>query len=165
MPDLQALAAQMSRAESTPEEIEEEQRVIRQQVETAHGWLNDADSGQRVAGAEQLSAFPTPEAERYLAEALRHDPVPEVRAAAAQSLGVFEKLQDSTVLTLLDSLADREEDVRRNVLYTLENNYLQLERDSPAAKKLLSDLQGKAKSRRVAKGTRELIREFVREQK
>lgn len=165
MPDLRLLAAQMSRAEPAPEEIEEEQRVVRQQVETAHGWLNDADSGQRVAGAEQLSAFPTPEAERYLTEALGYDPAPEVRAAAAQSLGMFDELQDGTLLTLLDALADREEDVRRSALYALESNYQRLERDSPAAKKLLSDLERKAKSKRVAKDTRDLIREFVREQK
>jgi hypothetical protein len=163
-PDLQMLAAQMVNgvAAPTPEQVEEDARVEKEQVETAAAWLQDADSKQRVAGAEQLAAYPTPEAEKLLAETLGSDLTPEVRAAAAQSLDSFKKLQESTIRVLMDALEDPDEDVRLGALNTLQSRYARLDGVKPVeAKNILASLKKKAKSPQVPLETQQIIVDFL----
>lgn len=164
VPDLQMLATRLGGSNAiTPEQIEEEKRVERQQVETAGEWLQDADPKRRATGAEQLSAYPTPEAEKLLVKALR-DSSPEVRAAAAQSLDYFETMQDGTVKALLAALEDPDADVRLGAIGVLETQYQRQESRSPRAKKILAGLRRKAKSPRVAEQTQQAIQDFLRDQ-
>ncbi|HLF95658.1 MAG TPA: HEAT repeat domain-containing protein [Methylococcaceae bacterium] len=156
--------AAMANRDPTAEELEEEKRLDQEQVETAMAWLQDADTEQRAAGAEQLSAYPTPEAEERLVAALRDDLAPEVRAAAAQSLDFFDTLRENSVQALLKALEDPNEDVHLNALNTLQNQYQKLESGSVQAKKIFSGLKKKAKSPRVPQDIQKNIKEFLRDQ-
>jgi hypothetical protein len=161
--ELQALAERLSGALPSPEQMEEDARIEREQVEMARGWLRDANPQQRVTGAEQLSAYPTSEAEKLLKESLGNDPIPEVRAAAARSLDSFEKIEEITLRALLGALEDTDADVRLNTLNALQNHYYRLDRDSKPkeAKKILADLKKRAKSPRVAVETQQAITDFL----
>lgn len=167
VPDLQMLAARAMGdvIEPTPEEIEEEKRVTQEQIETASAWLSDANPEQRVTGAEQLSAYPTPEAEKLLVESLANDSVPEVRAEAAQSLDSFEKLEESTVQALLAALEDPDEDVRENALSTLQGLHDRLEGDGKIkdAKKIFAGLKKKSRSPQVPAEMQKNIRDYLRD--
>lgn len=68
-PDLHQLAAiAMNGGASapTPEQLKEEADMQKSQVETAGEWLHSPDMQQRVEGAEQLTAYPTRDAEKLL---------------------------------------------------------------------------------------------------
>jgi HEAT repeat protein len=163
MPDLPRLAAQANKkapARST-EAVEEEKRVIQEQVEAARVWLNDANPEQRLTGAEQLSAYPTPEAEKLLSEALSRDPAPSVRAAAAQSLKFFKRVQVDTLQILLAALEDADEEVRFTAQKTLQRQYSRMRKKPSEAKALLENFRKQAESPRVSKETKASIMDFV----
>ena len=166
-PDLQMLAARVDSgiAAPTPVQIEEEARTEKEQIEAASLWLQDADPEQRVTGAEQLSAYPTPEAEKLLAESLANDSIPEVRAAAAQSLDSFEKLEENTLQALLTALEDPEEEVRQSALGTLQGLHDRLEGDEKLkeAKKIRAALRKKSKSPSVPMEMQKEIRDYLRD--
>lgn len=158
-------AAQMGggAAEPTPQQLEEEQQVEREQINAARASLNEADPEQRISGAEQLSAYPTPEAEKLLTESLANDLSSEVRAAAAESLDSFEKLDENTVQALLTALEDPDEDVRENALGTLQGVRDRLEGDGKikGAKKILAGLKRKSKSPQVPAETQREIKDYL----
>jgi hypothetical protein len=103
----------------TTEEIEEESRIVAEQVAHAREWLESADPKQRLIGAEQLSAYPTVEAEKLLVETLLNDSEPEVRSAAACSLEYIENPDTNTLNDLLQALETDNEEVAVDALNTL----------------------------------------------
>jgi hypothetical protein len=152
-------------AEPTQEQKQEEVRIEKEQVEKAIARLGDTNSAQRVAGAEQLAAYPTPEAEKQLAKSLANDPAPEVRAEAAQSLDSFKKLEASTVRGLLTALEDPDENVRQTALGTLQSLYSRLVSDgkNKDSRKVLASLKKQSKSSRVPNEMRKKIADFLRD--
>jgi HEAT repeat protein len=103
----------------TPEEIKEEARMDDEQVMRARKRLESPDPQQRLYGAEQLSAYPTPRAEKLLVKALLNDTEPQVRSAAAHSLDYFEHPRTKTLNALLFVLKDGNEEIGLDALNTL----------------------------------------------
>lgn len=148
----------------TPEELEEEARYDEKQVELAGSWLNSPQTDKRVAGAEQLSAFPTPEAERILTGTLTLDFDPEVRKTAAQSLSVFRHPTDKAVAALLGALGDDDEEVQMAAFNTLIQIAGKLENGSASLRNLFTGLKNQAASRRTKAPTRRAINAFLQDQ-
>jgi hypothetical protein len=143
---------------------EDDEQIEKEQVDAALAQLNSSDPLQRVEGAEQLGAYPTKEAETALQQVLGTDADPEVRNAAAQSLGYVEKPSDATLTALFSALEDQNEDVRLSALSTLEDFMLGADENSKRYKKILSGLQAKADSRSVPQEIREAIHDIVTDQ-
>lgn len=151
-PDLRALAArrpQAGVAPLTPEQRAEERQTFLEQVAVAREWLRSPESRLRVEGAEQLGAYPTPEAGKALVNSLRHDISPEVRASAASSLANFQPPDRSAVGGLLSALADPSAEVRQAALGTLEIHLGALDAGSATRRHILRELGKLAKSRRL----------------
>lgn len=163
--DVRMLAEQFgSSPVLTPEQVEEDKRIDDEQVAVAGEWLRSIDVQQRIDGAEQLSAYPTAEAEKLLVDALITDIDPEVRSAAAQSLAAFESPTEAAVAALLAALEDKNEEVRLSALNTLESIATAEETGSRRYKKILAGLKKAAKSKRVPSETREVIHDFLLDQ-
>jgi HEAT repeat protein len=148
----------------TPEELEEEARYDEARVTEADTRLHSSQAEERVAGAEQLSAYPTPEAEQILGNALALDFDPEVRRTAAQSLSAFKKPAEKTVAALLAALEDESEAVQVGALDTLLGVAGKYENNSPQLKKLLAGLATQAASRRAKARTRRAVLAFLKDQ-
>lgn len=146
---------------ATPEVDAEERMIEQNQVETAATWLQDPNSEQRVSGAEQLSAYPTKEAEDHLVAALRNDTSAEVRAAAARALDYLERWGEWTTPSLLDALDDPDEAVRFNAFSSLQGHYYRLGGASQEADSLLGSLHEHMRSTHTPLDTRQWIRELL----
>jgi HEAT repeat protein len=147
----------------SPEDLEDDAQIEQEQVNAALAQLSSAETAQRIEGAEQLGAYPTKEAEAALLQALGSDSEPEVRSAAAQSLGYVEKPTDGTINGLVAALEDQNEDVRLNALSTLEDFLLGSEETSKRYKKILSSLKSKGDARSVPQDTRDAIRDILQD--
>lgn len=143
---------------------EDDEQIEKEQVNAALAQLASGDPAQRLEGAEQLGAYPTKEAEAALQQVLAGDSDPEVRNAAAQSLGYVEKPTEATLNGLFAALEDQSEDVRLSALSTLEDFLLGTEEGSKRYKKILSGLQAKVDSRSVPEETRGAIRDILQDQ-
>jgi HEAT repeat protein len=164
-PDLRMLLEQeMAEAVETDEQLEEEHAVEAEQVEQARIWLTDADPAERVSGAEQLSAYPTAQAEIYLLAALKEDADDEVRAAAASSLSAFKQADAKIFDGLLAALRDIDENVRFNAWSSLEILLNQPELSPKTVKKVQSALAKLVKQGRLVSETRDVIREYLQDQ-
>lgn len=166
-PDLRELALRMNGGGTvapTPEQVEEEKRTIAAQVEAAGESLNAIDPQERIGGAMQLAAYPTPEAEKLLTQSLATDADAEVRKTAAESLRSFGSLREKTVQALLASLDDESEAVRANALLALQSFLQKQERDAPRYKAVVKSLRQKAKDRRTAQDIRKEIQDYLRDQ-
>lgn len=164
-PDLRMLFEQgMAEAVISDEQLEEQRAVEAEQVEAARIWLADADPAERVSGAEQLSAYPTKEAEHYLIDALSADENPDVRAAAANSLSAFKEPDNSIFDALLAALQDSDEQVRFNAWSSL--GILLNKPDLPP--KTLKSVQVKLgrllKKAHLTMDMRDEVREYLQEQ-
>jgi HEAT repeat protein len=148
----------------TPERIAEESILDEEQVASAQKWLQSPDPQQRLAGAEQLSAYPNPHAEKLLANALTNDPNPQVRSSAARSLEFFENPKDNTLIALLNRLKDKNEEVRMTALGTLETYIGNEPYGSVRSKQILKKLKKAARFRNISKDTRKSIQDFLTEQ-
>lgn len=148
----------------TPEELEDEVRFDASRVTEADTRMHSSEVKERLAGAEQLSAYPTPDAEQILANALALDFDPEVRKTAAESLSAFEKLSGKTVSTLLSALNDDSEGVQISAWNTLQGLAQQWPNSSPQMKKLLADLAAQAASRRTKPSVGNSITAFLKDQ-
>lgn len=132
----------------TEEQIREDQRMEAEQVADALGWLKSEDGQKRLEGAEQLSAYPTPEAGEALVKTLGKDRSAEVRTAAALSLAHFEQPGDAMVKSLLAALReDPAGEVREAALSTLEIYLEILDPESAQSRQIIKALGKLAKSR------------------
>ena len=127
-------------------------------------WLESADSRQRVDGAEQLAAYPTPEAEMLLINTLATDPDPQVRSAAAQSLEGFEEPTEQTIAALLAALQDESEEVQMSAWATLEGIVSKEEDGSVRSRQIVASLKKQTTSPRLAADTQQAILEFLKDQ-
>ncbi len=148
----------------TDEEREEEKRTEKEQVEIAIEWLGSADLQQRVDGAEQLSAYPTAQAEQRLLEALANDIDPDVRSAAARSLGLFKQLQAKTIDSLLQALETDDEEVCLDVLNTLQAVVVRESYDSKQARRIIRKLIKIAKSGQLKTNSQSVLSDFLTDQ-
>lgn len=145
----------------TIEQIMEEQRMEKEQVNTALDWLNSADPKQRIVGAEQLGAYPTAEAEKALADALNKDDDSEVRVAAATSLANFLEPGAAAIRGLLSVLLNPSEDVRDAALGTLDIYLQTLDADSARHRQIITGLRKLAKSPHLDRATRDNLRDLL----
>ncbi len=161
---LQDRYAASQQYEPAPEEIAEEQAFESEQIEEAQQWLQDLDSEQRMAGIEQLAAYPSPKAEQLMVERLQKDKSDEIRSAAADNLSYIEVPTSTTQDALIHALQDGNEDVRNSALNTLESYVASLEDDDATAKRIIGLLKSQLKSQQVPADIRESIKEFLTEQ-
>lgn len=164
-PDLQLLFQQtMAGGSAGEQQLDEEQAIIAEQVEQARVCLSDADPAERLVGAEQLSAYPTPQAEGYLLDALKNDDDAAVRAAAANSLGSFKEPGNRVFDGLLLALQDGDEAVSFNAwssLGILLNRPSLAERTSNNVQVKLRRLLKKA---HLTMDMRDSVQEYLQEQ-
>jgi HEAT repeat protein len=126
--------------------------------------LNSTKDEERVEGAELLATYPNSESEMILAQLLITDNDPDVRNAAAQSLGAVDVPLDSTIADLVNALEDETEDVRLSALSTLQGYLLSQEKDTESYKKIDLALKDKASSDNIPADIREAIDAFLKEQ-
>ncbi|MGR8934260.1 MAG: HEAT repeat domain-containing protein [Gammaproteobacteria bacterium] len=150
--------------ELSPEEIKEEARINEEQVNYARGWLESPDPQQRINGAEQLSAYPTRQAEKLLAKSLLNDLNPEVRSAAARSLGYIENPRSKTVSALLAVLNDGNDDIGVDALNTLIAYVAQEPYASKRARFIIKKLRRIAKAKQLLPNTQAVMRDFLADQ-
>lgn len=163
-PDLRRLFERsIAGAVITEEQLAEEQAVEAEQVEQARIWLGDADPAQRVTGAEQLSAYPTPAAETYLLKAL-HDDSEQVRAAAANSLATFKQPTVKTYDALIQAMQDGNEDVRFNAWSTLSIYLNRVDFPSKTARRIQLKLAKLLKQGRFLGDIEVGVRDYLRDQ-
>jgi hypothetical protein len=162
-PDLAALAGRLGAGAipPTPEQLEEERRVEQEQVAFALRALGSPDAGERVGGAQQLSAYPTREAEQHLTRALTGDKSAAVRAAAAASLAFIKEPRPDSIKALLGAVQDRDAEVRDTALQTLAGCLNGLPSNSPAYWRIYRGLAGLAQSGRLAPATRAAIKQLL----
>lgn len=166
IPDIQQLAAMASGGFSAPtdEQLLEEQQVIAEQIEEAKLWLADVDAKQRISGAEQLSAYPTPEAERLLVMVMKTDPDAGVRSAAAESLAFVKKPKPSSIDALLLAMQDMDEEVRSIAFSTLQTIVNRAETEPKTSKLIFGKLKRLMGKGMVDSDSRDAIREFLQDQ-
>ncbi|MDD5036314.1 MAG: HEAT repeat domain-containing protein [Methylococcaceae bacterium] len=163
IPHLERISGQMNFI-PTPQDVADDAQTDQEQVRLAAEWLDHLDAETRVAGAEQLSAYPTKEAERLLREALQTDAEPSVRAAAAQGLGVFKHPSEKTVTALLTATEDRHEEVQTSALDSLQSIVARTPSDTKRVKNLVADLKKRASSPVLSRDIRSQIADFLDDQ-
>ncbi len=163
LPHAEEIQAQAVQA-PTPEDEEDESQIDAEQVLEALESLKSTDPEERVAGVEQLAAFPTAEAEQQLLITLAGDSSADVRSAAAQSLGQFENLSDGIMTALLKAMEDKNEDVQVSALDAIESLVSDLEANDPRYKQVLGALKKLQSSKKLRADTRQGIKEFLEDQ-
>jgi len=148
----------------TPEQIKEEARVDDEQVELARKWLESTDPRQRIIGAEQLSAYPTAEAEKLLVNALANDLDTEVRSVAARSLEFFEHPEANTLNVLLRTLEYDKDVVCLDVLNTLQSYVGREPYGAKRTKQIVKRLKKIAKSARLEGDSKIVLQYFLTDQ-
>lgn len=148
----------------TAKELEQEKKFNAQQVELASRWLKNPNAHQRIIGAEQLSAYDTPESEQYLAATLHYDADAEVRKTAAQSLSSFKNLSDPTIEALLEALGDTNESTRIATLYTVFSYALVISPDPKKSRELLTKVRKKVRSGHLESDVRENLQTYIKAQ-
>lgn len=164
--DLQALAAAVTSSleqENSDSSLGNE-AIIREQVADAATSLRDARPEERIIGAEQLAAYPTPEAEQLLVHALKTDAEADVRRTAADSLREIEKPDRTTLGALLQALEDEAETVQQSALDTLTYHIQRLDSDSKSYRKLMASLKKKLKTKTLAADVRDDLKAFLDDQ-
>ena len=122
--------------------------------------VNSQQKEERVAAIQQLGAYPNQASETLLTQLLITDQEPDVRNAAALSLGIIDTPEDSTLHALIDALEDESEAVRFTALSTLEN-YIVQEEHSEKANSIKFALENKALSSSVSNVIKEAIKEIL----
>ena len=145
----------------TPAQQAEERRVTAEQVSAALRWLVSHDERKRLEGAEQLGAYPTPEAGKALVNSLLKDPSPAVRVAAATSLANFEEPGATAIKGLLSALRDKSGDVRHAALGTLAIYLETLDSDSARHRQITAALGTLAKSPNMDPATRNTLSDLL----
>lgn len=150
--------------EPTPDEIAEEQAFETEQIAEAEQWLKDLDAEQRIAGIEQLAAYPSPKAEQLMVERLKNDKSDEIRIAAADNLSYIEVPTVATQDALVQALQDKNEELRTSALNTLESFVASLEDEDETAKRIVGLLKKQLKSQQVPSDIKEAIKEYLSDQ-
>jgi hypothetical protein len=165
IPDFRELAMQQGGTlEPTEAQLKEEKAIENSQVATAGQWLASANAQQRHDGAEQLSAYPTVEAEKMLLKALSSDADPAVRSTAAESLSAFETLSAEAITGLLAAMDDDNQNVQFNALSTLQNQVANEENNSKRYQMIMRGLKKKLKSTHLSEEMRNTVRGFIDDQ-
>lgn len=163
-PDIRELAGRVDAAgmlPPTPEQQVEEHRITLEQVSAALRWLASQDARERREGAEQLGAYPTPEAGTALTNSLMQDSSPPVRVAAATSLANFQEPGAAAIRGLLSVVRDPSEDVRHAALGTLDIYLQTLDADSARYRQIILGLRKLARSPNIDRATRETLSDLL----
>lgn len=142
----------------------EDLEIEREQIQEAMKMLSSPTETERVEAVEQLGAFPNPQTEATLTQILAGDSSPDVRNAAALSLGSLEAPSPATISTLLGALKDQSEDVRYSSLSTLEDFLLSQEEDSTLYQSIRGGLEEVAKTSGLQEELQESISEVLKAQ-
>jgi len=163
MSGLRTLAMNLNGGMSAPapEQQAEERRAAAEQVKLARTWLKSTSVQSRIDGADQLGAYPTAEAEKALIDHLRSDPSPEVRVAAANSLGFFNAPSEAATQALVRALEDHHADVGAAALSTVQIVLQSLGNDSVRARQLLKHIRQAARSRKMDSEIREQVQSLL----
>lgn len=145
----------------TPEDMAEEAAFEAEQIEIARQWLHDLDAEKRMAGLEQLTAYPSLAAEQLMLDVLGKDQSDEIRAAAANYLSYMDKPSLAAQNALFKALGDQNEEVRDNALNTLESFIDTLDEDDTASKRIASLFRQQVKNKRLPVDTRKSIQAFI----
>jgi HEAT repeat protein len=164
LPQLAAAAAMNGGGALSEAQLDEERQIETDQVAAARESLLHADEQERVSGAEQLSAYPTLEAETALRDALLNDASLAVRAAAAESLGKFRRLRQETVQALARTLRDGDEAVSYGALSALQGFVYRPDVDVDTSNRVLRALKAAAKDGMVNSELREAINDVLMDQ-
>ena len=138
-------------------------QIEREQIAEAMAHLASQNQEERVEAVEQLGAYPSPDTEATLGQLLAADSNPEVRNAAALSLGSLDAPTESSLSILLSALDDQSEDVRFSALSTLEDFMLAQDENSPTYDRIRSALQTKVGASGVPEELRDSINEVLRD--
>lgn len=141
----------------------DEAQIEREQIAEALTHLSSQKEEERIEAVEQLGAYPSPDTEATLSQLLTTDSNPEVRNAAALSLGSLDVPSDSTLASLLTALDDQSEDVRFSALSTLEDFMLGQDEDSQTYKRIRSGLSAKADSQSLSEDLKDSIKEVLKD--
>jgi len=149
---------------AAPEEMADDEQLEKEQVAQAMALLNSTNDEERIEAVEQLGAYPSAETEAALSQILNTDANPEVRNAAALSLGSMDEPTDATIAALMTALEDQNEDVRFSALSTLEDFMLGQEENSPNYRRIKESLAMKAGSSNIPEDLKESINEVLKDQ-
>ena len=149
----------------TPEELAKERQFDLQQIAQAAQWLNSHDVHQRIMGVEQLNAYQLPKAEDLLLQALRQDNEPEVRSAAAQSLGLFKTLSDQAIDQLILSLRDNAQQTRMAALDTLLSYATKVSMDNQHLAQITDKLTKSFESGQLDSQVSTVLKAFIDDQR
>ena len=141
----------------------DEAQIEREQIAEALSHLSSQKEEERIEAVEQLGAYPSPDTEATLSQLLATDSNPEVRNAAALSLGSLDVPSDATLASLLTALDDQSEDVRFSALSTLEDFMLGQDEDSQTYKRIRSGLSAKADSQSLSEDLKDSIKEVLKD--
>lgn len=141
----------------------EDAEIEREQIADAMKRLTSPTETDRVEAVEQLGAYPNPQTEATLTQLLAGDSSPDVRNAAALSLGSLEAPSPATVSALLSGLKDQSEDVRFSSLSTLEDFMLSQEEESPLYQNIRAGLKDMAQSTGLQDDLRDSINEVLKD--
>lgn len=141
----------------------DEAQIEREQIAEALSHLSSQKEEERIEAVEQLGAYPSPDTEATLSQLLTTDSNPEVRNAAALSLGSLDVPSDSTLASLLTALDDQSEDVRFSALSTLEDFMLGQDEDSQTYKRIRSGLSAKVDSQSLSEDLKDSIKEVLKD--
>jgi len=147
---------------SEPEQSEED--LEKEQVAAAIAQLNSTKNEERIEAVEQLGAYPSPETETILANLLATESNPELRNAAALSLGSLDTPTAATINVLMAALEDQNEDVRFSALSTLEDFLLGQEEDTSGYRQIRDGLKAKLAVRGLPADIHDSITEVLRDQ-
>ena len=146
--------------ELSPEDAE----IEREQIQEAMKLLASPTESERVEAVEQLGAYPNPQTEVTLTQILAGDASPDVRNAAALSLGSLETPSPATISTLMGALKDSSEDVRYSSLSTLEDFLLSQEESSPLYVNIRNGLEALGQTAGMPEDLKDSIGEVLKGQ-
>ena len=141
----------------------DEAQIEREQIAEALSHLSSQKEEERIEAVEQLGAYPSPDTEATLSQLLTTDSNPEVRNAAALSLGSLDVPSNETLASLLTALDDQSEDVRFSALSTLEDFMLGQDEDSQTYKRIRSGLSAKVDSQSLSEDLKDSIKEVLKD--
>ena len=163
-PDLKAPPPGIPGANAPSLEMSQEDAAVeREQIAEAMKKLASATDTDRVEAVEQLGAYPNPQTEATLSQVLASDPSPDVRNAAALSLGSLEAPSPGTIGTLLSGIKDQSDDVRFSALSTLEDFMLSQEEESPLYQNIRSGLKDLVQSNSLPDDLKDSIQEVLKD--